>query len=262
MIKILYFLFFVSNIAYAQVGDLQTINTVSFNEGRAFGNDYQKYTYNLFTEYGLSKKHSIGGSAALVNVNPAQGRGGYALNNAEIFHRYKLGAIGRNGLVIHNSVKLPGFYREDKNIAFMPRQYDYEFRLIGLHNFKERLISSVVHSSTPYFLRVELAYRNRWNNPFNEVRFAFWGGVDLGHGFSLLLQDNITWNIQKNPSLRNNTYQNFNLSKDANNIATCSVLFHYSKHTAFQLGYSRRIDGNNPFYDRQSFIFGLWNAVK
>lgn len=115
-----------------------------------------------------------------------------------------------------------------------------------------------MHDSAPYFIRTEFAYRKRFNNPFDEVRFALWAGIDIGHNLEILVQDNVTWNIQKDGvNHLNNTSSKFKIDKDANNILTLSLLYHYNKHTAFQLEYINRIHGNNPFYDNSGLTLGI-----
>jgi len=253
--------------ANAQVGDFQFINTMTVSEGSAFGSENTKQNLYSFIEYGYSKKTSFGGilNASRTDSVYNGGTTQYAIIGPELFHRYKFFAKGKNGIVLHNSVKLPGNYDENRNLGLMPKQWDYEVRLMFLHNFHERLVSSIVHNSTPYFVRTELAYRQRFNNPFNEVRFAFWGNFDIGEKYAILIQDNTTWNIANDgytSNSLNNTYQNFDITKDANNLVTTSIIYHYNKHMAFQVGYVKRISGNNPFYDRQGVVVGIWNALR
>lgn len=253
-----------SSIAFAQTNDLQLINQASNLTGEAFGSSYTKQNYYSFLEYGISKKTSVGGSlnSARIDSTYNDGTTQYALFGPEVFHRYKFFAHNKHGAIIQNTIKIPNTYSVNKHLGLMPKQWDYEIRILGLYNFKERLVSSVVHDSTPHFARYELAYRKRFNNPFDEIRFAFWGGLDIGHNFEILVQDNITWNINSqtaNPL--NNTYSNFDITKDANNIATFSLLYHVSHKTTLQAGYVQRLHGNNPFYDYRGIVIGLWNVL-
>ncbi len=264
MIKLLFLFITIPSIAFCQTRDVQFINQFSSLTGQAFKSDYSRQNYYSFVEYVISKKTSVGGllNASKINSDYKNGTTQYALFGPEVFHRYKFFAKGKHGGIVHNAIKMPNFYNENKHLGLMPKQYDYELRFIGLYNFKERLVSSIVHDSTPYFIRYELAYRKRFHTPFDEVRFAFWGGFDIGHNLEVLIQDNITWNIQtKGSNALNNTYRNFDITKDANNIATLSLFYHLSKHTALQFGYAQRIHGNNPFYDNRGIIFSIWNSV-
>jgi hypothetical protein len=131
---------------------------------------------------------------------------------------------------------------------------DYEVRLLLLHNFKEGLVASVVHHSAPYFVRSEIAYRQRFNNTFNEVRFVFLGGFNFTNKFGVLIQDNISWNV-KNIS-------DFEIEKDANNMLTVSGLYRYNNKIAFQIGIIKIIHGNAPIYDNNGVVIGIWNALK
>ena len=263
MKKLLLSLFLLTSTVSAR--EFQLINQVSNFDGSAFNSDYTKQNYYSFAEYGISKKTSVGGyfNAAKINSDYQNGTTQYALFGPEIFHRHKFFAKEKHGFVLQNSIKLPNSYSENKYLGLMPKQWDYEIRILGLYNFKERLVSSVVHDSTPYFIRYELAYRKRFNNPFDEVRFAFWGGFDIGHNFEVLIQDNITWNIQSQvTNALNNTYSNLDISKDANNVATFSLLYHLNNYTALQVGYVQRLHGNNPFYDHRGITIGIWNSIK
>ena len=264
---IIFLFFLASSIANAQTGDLQFINSVSFTDGSAFGSANVRENYYSFMEYGYSKKISFGGFLNGVRTDSMYNNGTvrYSIVGPELFYRYKFFAKGRNGMVLHNAIKFPGFYDENKNLGLMPRQWDYEVRLLLLHNFKERLVNSIVHSTTPYFIRSEIAYRQRFNNPFNEVRFVFLGGFNFTNKFGVLIQDNISWNIMNDGYANNplnNTYDNFNITKDANNLLTTSLIYHCNKHMALQFGYIRRIHGNNPFYDNGGIVIGVWNALK
>ena len=72
--------------------------------------------------------------------------------------------------------------------------------------------------------------------------------------FALLLQNNITWNVESKSTATNSSYSNSAASKNANNIATLST------DKAVQFGYFRRLSGNNNFYDYQGVTVGLWNG--
>lgn len=248
----------------ATAGELQMINQVSTLDGAAFGSNYAKKNYYSYLEYALSKKASVGGSVNVAAID-SQYSGGtkqYALFGPEAFHRYKFFARGKHGFVVQNAVKMPNIYNENKNLALMPKQWDYEIRVLGLYNFKERLVSSIVHDSTPYFFRYELGYRKRFNNPFDEIRLAFVGGFDIGHNLSILVQDNINWNINSTgTSVLNSTYSNFDITKYANNIATLSLVYHLNRKVALQAGYLQRTGGNNPFYDSRGITFGVWSVL-
>lgn len=258
------FLIFVgAENSFAATNNLQMFNTISFAEGgKAFGSHNNKEILNSFIEYPLSNKMSVGTiiQASRIDSRHNDGTVAYALNSVEIFHRYKLYSHDKFGLTMHNSYKFPGVYNENKYLGLMPQQADYEFRLLLAHNMKDRLVNTVVHGDTPYFTRFEIAYRRRFSNPFDEVRFAFWGGYNLSSKYMILAQDNITWNIQSKATATNNTYSSFRTSRDANNIATLSLMYRFDKDMTVQAGYFRRLHGNNPFYDYQGVTVGLWNS--
>lgn len=248
--------------ARASTQNLQMLNTISESEGEAFGYDNTKQILNSLVEYPLSSKQSIGGTVQASHTDSDYNGStkAYALNSAEIFHRYKFYAKDKLGITIHNSYKFPGIYSLNENLGLMPRQADYELRFLFAFNMKDRLINTVVRGDTPYFSRVEVAYRKRFSNPFNEVRFTFWGGYNLNSKFALLLQDNITWNVESKSTATNSSYSNIAASKNANNIAMLSLMYRFDTDKAVQFGYFRRLSGNNPFYDYQGVTVGLWNS--
>ncbi len=245
-------------------GNLQTINSLALTDGNAFGNPNQKEAFNNFTEYPLSKKASVGGTMQLTHINSDYHNNTqrYALNSTEIFHRYKILSFDKLGVTMQNTYKFSGVFNDNKNLALQPAQDDYELRFLFAHNMPDRLVNTVVHGGTPYFARAEIAYRQRFSNPFNEIRFAFWGGVNLSSKFMLLAQDNIAWNVQSKATSAstNSPYTNIQPSKSANNIATLSLIYRCDKDMAIQFGYIDRIAGNAPFYDGRGVIIGLWNS--
>jgi len=145
----------------------------------------------------------------------------------------------------------------------MPKQDDYELRFLFAYNMPDRLVNTVIKNNTLYFARAEIAYRRKFSNPFDQMRFAFLGGIKINQNFSLLLQDNIDWNVKSKSSEYYNSYSNFSNfepSTNALNIATASLLYRTSKDTALQFSYSYRLSGNNPFYDSRGITIGLWNS--
>lgn len=252
--------------AFSQSGSMQTITQFGNFNGTAFGNDYTRQNLYSFGEYGISKTVSMGWNTNLARIDSTYKSGTiqYAVFGPEFYYRHKVLSKNQYGLVIHNAVKLPSFYDTNKHLGLMPKQWDYELRLIALDNFKERLIGTVIHNSTPYFLRGEIAYRKRFSNPFDEARFTFWGGFDIHHNLSILVQNNATWNIQSNSGTNplNNTYSHFSITRDAINITTISAIYRISNGMALQFGCVRKIHGNNLFYDSKGIIIGLWNTTE
>lgn len=251
-----------SATSFAATNNLQMFNTLTFSEGSAFKSDNHKQILNSFIEYPLSNKMSIGAitQASRIDSEHNNGTNAYALNTAEIFHRYKLLSYKKLGVIMHNSYKFPSVYNENKNLGLMPKQADYEMRFLFAFNMKDRLVNTVAQGDTPYFVRLETAYRKKFSNPFDEVRFTFWGGYNLNSKFALLVRDDITWNIQSKTNATSNSYSSFKTSKDANNMATFSLMYRVSPNASLQAGYLRRLHGNAPFYENQGVVIGLWDS--
>jgi len=258
---------FLSALLFAKnsLADFQTITTYSDLEGHAFGNQTDRRILNSFGEYPLSKTTSIG-EISQISYNKStynSGTSAYALNYLELFHRHKFYNGKYVGITMHNSYKFGGIYNENKNLGLMPNQPDYEFRLLFGHNMPDRLVNTVVQNETPYFARAEIAYRRCFSNPFDEYRFTLWAGLRINNNFSFLLQDNIIWNVNAKATALDNSrtnFANFQYSKNANNIATFSLLYHYDRSTAFQFGYLRRLSGNAPFYNYDGISVALWKT--
>jgi len=265
MKKIIFFLLlvFVANFHQCFATEIQSNLQFQQSDGKAFNNHYVKQNLYSFNELIYSKQTSFGGSFNVAKINsPNNNVERYALFGPESFHRYKFFSKNNFGLVVQNDFKLPNVYNPEKNMALMPNknQYDYEIRLIQLYNFKDRLIGNVVRKSTPYFFRTELAYRQRFHNPFNEIKLNLIGNYALSDSFQVLVQDNINWNVQTanhKQNHLNNTYKNFEVAKTANNMLNLSLIYNHSTETAYQLGYTKRLSGNNPFYDSYSVNLGI-----
>jgi len=245
---------------------LQQMALFSLNEGTAFGKKYNKKNLFSFNEHIIDKKNSLGLVFNLAKIDSEyHNLSRFALFSPELFYRHKFWSYKKFGLILHNAIKFPNIYNEEKHLGLMPKndQFDYEIRLIQLYNFNDRLVGNVVHGLSDYFFRSEIAYRNRINNPFNEIRFASWLGYKLSPKIHLLAQDNIFWNIDNyNHNHLNNSFKNFQIDKQANNIASLSLLYNLNDENSMQLGYSRRVMGNNPFYDNSSVIIGIWHSFK
>lgn len=145
----------------------------------------------------------------------------------------------------------------------MPRQDDYELRFLFAYNMKDRLINQVIGNLSPYFMRAEIAYRHKFSNPFDQMRFNLLTGIKLNQNFSFLLQNSIDWNVNAKATADNNSYSNFTnfqLSKNATNMMTLSLMYHQSPSIAWQFGFTDRLSGNNPFYDKRGLTLGLWSS--
>ncbi len=257
-------LFFAQN-SFAAENNLQMFNSFSDTSGRAFGNKTEKQILNSFVEKPLSNKMSIGAitQVSRVDSKSVNYRDAYAINSLEFFNRYKIFSHEKLGVTMHNAFKLPGVYKENKYLGLMQQQPDYELRFLFAYNMSDRLVNTITRNETPYFGRAEIAYRRRFSNPFDEAKFTFWGGFKINQDFSFLFQDNITWNLVRVADASNNSNTNlgtFNATKNANNMATFSLMYHLNKDTALQFSYVKRLSGNAPFYDSRGILVGLWNS--
>ena len=257
---------FLQKSAFA--GNPQSVTSLASLDGNAPREKYHKDVLNHFTEYPLSTQQSIGGTLQASYSNFKQSgtinsTSAYALNSVEIFHRYKIFSDKKLGIAVQNLYKFPGIYNENNSLGLPAKQEDYELRFLFAYNMQDRFVNQVVRGTNSYFFRPEIAYRRRFGNPFDEIRFAFNGGVKINPKFLVLFQDSIIWNVASKANVATNSYSNpsnFQFSKDANNIGTLSLIYRCNNEIALQAGFVKRLSGNAGLYDARGFIFGLWTS--
>jgi hypothetical protein len=173
--------------------NLQTNTTFSTTKGNAFGESTRRQILNNSSELPISNLASIGEITQFSHVNSSHNNNSkrFSLNSFELFHRYRFLATKYANFTIHNSYKLQGIYNENKYLSLMPKQNDYELRFLIAHNMTDRLINNILQSEKPYFARLEIAYRYRFNNPFDEIRQRFYLGIKLNQKFSFFFCNKI-----------------------------------------------------------------------
>lgn len=142
------------------------------------------------------------------------------------------------------------------------RQNDYEIRIFSDFNMREGLTNSIVHQSSDFLFRFEVAFRKRFNNDFNEARYNLTFAKKINKDFTLLIQDGAIYNIYPNSKMpsNDNSYDNFHFNHEANNLSTISILYHLNKESAISFGYIRRIAGGSINHDNFGFTSGLFAA--
>lgn len=249
-------------------GNVQSVDMVSIVEGKGPVAKYNRGTFFHGTEYPLSSVQSIGGTLQASYTNFKQdphlnSTSEYSLNAVEIFHRYKFFTYKKLSITVGNLYKFPGIYNENPALGFGPKQSDYELRFFFGYNMQDRMTNQVIRGTNTFFIRPEIAYRRRFSNPFDEIRFFVTAGLKLHPKYLLLLQDNIIWNVASKASMVNNSYSNptnFDFSKDAINIGTLSLVYRCSNEIAVQVGYVKRLHGNAIQYDSRGIVAGLWTS--
>ena len=245
--------------------NLQTNTTFSTSKGNAFGESTRRQILNNSSELPISNLASIGEIAQFSHVKSSLNNDSqrYSLNSFEFFHRYRFLATKYANFTIHNSYKLQGIYNENKYLSLMPKQNDYELRFLIAHNMTDRLINNILHSEKPYFARLEIAYRYRFNNPFDEIRQRFYLGIRLNQKFSFLLQQDINWAMTARETTTRNSprqMQNFQFSKSFNSVITPSLIYKIDRDNAIQIAYFKRLGGNDLQHDSSGFSLGIMNS--
>ena len=258
------FLFFSQN-SFAKKFNIQSQTTATFTSGHAFGSKTKRQILNNFSEIPLNDTTSIGEIIQFARVQSSYQHHSeaYSFNGAEFFHRYRFLKSQYANFIIHNSFKFHGIYNENKNLSLMPKQNDYELRLLIAHNMTERLINNIIKSPKPYFMRLELAYRKKFNNPFDELREKFIAGINLSPKYSFLISHELIYALTRNTSPTRNSLrqlQNFDFSKNFHHLISPSLIYKYNNDLAFQFGYFHRFGGNDKQYDSRGINLGILNS--
>ena len=245
--------------------NLQSNTTFTFAKGNAFGESTRRQILNNFSELPISNLSSIGEIIQFSHVRSSYKNNSerYSLNSAEFFHRYRFLATKYANFTVHNSYKFQGIYNENKYLSLMPKQNDYELRMLIAHNMTDRLINNILQSEKPYFARFEIAYRYRFNNPFDEIRQRFYLGIKLNQKFSFLLQQDLNWAVTARETPTRNSprqMQNFQFSKNFYNIISPSLIYKIDRDNAVQIAYFKRLGGNDLQHDSAGFSLGLLNS--
>ena len=109
----------------------------------------------------------------------------------------------------------------------------------------------------------EIAYRYRFNNPFDEIRQRFYLGTKLNQKFSFLLQQDLSWAVTARETPTRNSprqMQNFQFSKNFYNIITPRLIYKIDRDNAVQIAYFKRLGGNDLQHDSAGFSLGLLNS--
>jgi len=245
--------------------NIQMINSIIHSQGRAFGYKNKKTIISNFSEIPITINNSIGLNI-LASENDAKGDGKskqYALNSGEIFHRYRFFSNKFLGLTIQNSYKPLMIYHEDRHLALMPKQQDYELRFLITHNMSDRMVNNILQNKNNYFLRYEIAYRRKFSNPFDELRNKLWLGLKITEKFSFLGQYDLIFNVNAKANNHNNSYKNINnfqFSKHANSLINLGLVYRLQNDLALQISYSKRLSGNNLFFDNHQYGLSLWQS--
>jgi len=145
----------------------------------------------------------------------------------------------------------------------MPKQNDYELRLLIAHNMTDRIINNIIRSPKPYFTRLEVAYRKKFNNNFDELRERFILGLNLSNKYSLLIQQDLIYALTRNTSSTRNSLrqlQNFDFSKNFHHTILPSIIYKYNNDLAMQIGYYQRFSGNDKQFDKNGLSLGILNS--
>jgi len=241
--------------------NLQTLTSLQFTEGRAFGEKTNRQILNNLSEIPLNTTSSIGEISQFSRVESSYKNNtqGYSFNGIEFFYRNRILATKFANITLHNSYRFHGIYNENKYLQQMPKQNDYEIKLLMTHNMTDRLINNLINPVNSYFMRLEIGYRHKFNNTFDEIRERFYLGLKLNSRFSFLVQHDLIFAITRNTSPTRNSkrqLQDFDFSKNFHHIILPSFIYKLKNQSAIQFAYLHRFSGNDNQYDSRGFSVG------
>jgi hypothetical protein len=241
--------------------NVQTSSSIQLNNGKAFGEKTSRQILNNLSEIPLNKTSSIGEISQFSRVESSYKNytRGYSFNGIEFFYRTRILATKFANITLHNSYKFHGIYNENKYLQQMPKQNDYEIKLLIAHNMTDRLINNLINPVNQYFARLEIGYRHKFNNPFDEIRERFYLGFRLNDKFSFLTQHDLVFAITRNTSPTRNSrrqLQDFDFSKNFHHIISPNIIYKLNNQSALQIGYLHRFGGNDGQFDSRGFLIG------
>jgi len=241
--------------------NFQTQTNFSITSGKAFGEKTHRKILNNLIEIPLSSTSSIGEILQFTTVDSTYKNNtqGYSFNGIEFFYRHRILATKYANITLHNSYRFHGIYNENKYLSQMPKQNDYEIKFLIAHNMTDRLINNLINPTKPYFIRLEVGYRHKFNNPFDEIRERFYLGFLINSKFSALLQHDLIWAVTRNTSATRNNIrhlQDFDFSKYFHHIISPSLIYKIDNKNALQIGYLHRFGGNDGQFDSSGISIG------
>lgn len=250
-----------ANNSFLNKHNLQTLTSLQFTKGKAFGEKTSRQILNNLSEIPLNKTSSIGEILQFSKVESSYKNNtqGYSFNGIEFFYRNRILATKFANITLHNSYRFHGIYNENKYLQQMPKQNDYEIKFLIAHNMTDRLINNLINPVNRYFARVEIGYRHKFNNPFDEIRERFYLGLKINSQFSFLMQHDLIFAITRNTSATRNSrrqLQDFDFSKNFHHIISPSLIYKLNNQSAIQIGYLHRFGGNDRQYDSRGFLAG------
>ena len=201
---------------------------------------YSKYEQNLYAEYGWNRDLTIGVSASVDAVQGDAGQASptigsnYGLSEPSLFARYRLWENENSVLSVQPWLKLPSLYAKDSLPRGGTDQTDMELRLLGGHSFQ---LDGLYH-----FINIEAAYRKRFGDPGDQLRFDLTAGFRPHENWLIMPQLFTTWRVSEPAAQRfiQNPINDYNLIKPQ-----LSAVYRYSVDTSFQLGVFKHLYGQN-----------------
>lgn len=144
---------------------------------------YHKRELGIFAEYGLTDDYTIGFQPTYQWIQ-TRGSGGTNrdddLGDTSLFLRKRLWHDDYNLFSLQGLVTIPGPYDRNTPAALGYGQSDLELRGLFGHSGKWK--------DKDYFLDVQAAYRKRFDDPADEMRFDLTAGIKPKAGWMLLAQ--------------------------------------------------------------------------
>ena len=224
---------------------LRAISAFSKGENNGVQNNSQNFGLALRHDIG---KNGIGLGFELTRFNysqPTNSQRNFAVGGVVFRHRYKFIEAGKNTLSAQYLLQTPNL--QPQNIGTNSNKWEYEGRVLFIHNINNGRTGTIIRRSSPYFFRGELAYRTKFHNAnSNLMRYRLLGAVNILPKGYFFFEHKVDWSLH-------------NIQNISQQTVEVSLMHSLSKKTSLQIGFYKRLGGSDQDYDSHGVLIGLWN---
>lgn len=205
---------------------------------------YDKVEFATYGEYGWDDTLTLGGNVALnATTTQAANEWNHGISDPEFFARKRLWKGDSAVFSLQPLVKLPSVSRDSRLPRSGTREWDAELRLLGGTSFQW-----INHH---HYFDAGLAYRKRFGDLADQVRFDLTLGLRATEKLTIMPQLFTTWRLEEpNRSDRAQIFENdYNLVKPQ-----LSAVYALTESSALQGGFFHDVYGKNSGQGSGVFI--------
>lgn len=226
------------------------LRTVSFvGNGQNDGVNYRTQNLDFALRHGIGN-NSFGLDFDISRFSYMQNtdtQRNFALSGVNFFHRRKLASWGIHGISAQYSIQTPNF--RDQNISTNSNNWEYETRVLYMHNLKSGRTGGIIKRSVPYFFRAELAYRTTFRDFDADImRYRLLAALQILPKSYFFLEHKIDWHFQNGRNILDHNIE-------------FSIMQSVTDKTSMQVGAYKRLNGSDQDYDSYGLIFGFWQEL-